>query len=227
LKSLLAVRDIFKGSECRYLLNKLYIDDYCVWIQQFADSRLATFTRTLDEAVARLFDPANTNDAGIPATLQGRHTAAKELTGWGLCGLEGEALTHGMHMIGDEEENCDEESSDLNHAARIVEVEGGESSEGESSEEESDEESSEEESEGESSEEESDEEGSEICSTSKQSVSDVEEIARMLGSAAIEPAGASSDGHAVVQQTEMLAMQKELADMKLKESTEGGGVAAP
>jgi len=33
IKSLIAIRDAFIDGECRYVLNDLYINDYCVWIQ--------------------------------------------------------------------------------------------------------------------------------------------------------------------------------------------------
>jgi hypothetical protein len=33
IKSLIAVREAFIDGECRYVLNDLYINDYCTWIQ--------------------------------------------------------------------------------------------------------------------------------------------------------------------------------------------------
>jgi hypothetical protein len=33
IKSLIAIREAFIDEECRYILNDLYINDYCVWIQ--------------------------------------------------------------------------------------------------------------------------------------------------------------------------------------------------
>ena len=41
LRALLATRKIFAKSESKYLLNRLWIDDYCVWLQSpEADGRL-------------------------------------------------------------------------------------------------------------------------------------------------------------------------------------------
>lgn len=40
LKCLLQIRATFNKGDCRYLLNDLYITDYCVWIQYSKEKRL-------------------------------------------------------------------------------------------------------------------------------------------------------------------------------------------
>jgi hypothetical protein len=188
LKSLLEVREIFKGSECRYLLNKLYIDEYCVWIQQLDDRRLTAFTHALESTIASSFDaeqPVAGEGGGI---LAASHTVAKNLVGWELCELEAEAQAHGMHMIGDEEE-------------------GGE---GEGEEEESSEEESSDEEDDESEDEESDEE------EEKEGLAE-----NTVKGAAIQVLDSPVDS-TDVQQAEMLAMQKQLGDMKLKTVSASG-----
>jgi len=54
LKWLLRIRGIFKRDEQRYLLNRLYLDDYCVWIQKISDATLARFSDAVVEAMPRL-----------------------------------------------------------------------------------------------------------------------------------------------------------------------------
>lgn len=38
LKVLLHLKNLFKKSEPRYHLNNLYIDDFCIWVQQLKDT---------------------------------------------------------------------------------------------------------------------------------------------------------------------------------------------
>ena len=33
IKTLIKIRETFIDGDCRYILNDLYINDYCVWIQ--------------------------------------------------------------------------------------------------------------------------------------------------------------------------------------------------
>nr|CAD7442013.1 unnamed protein product [Timema bartmani] len=49
LKCLLEVHSLFNSSEPRYLLNQLYIRDYCVWIQQASNYKLASIADALSE----------------------------------------------------------------------------------------------------------------------------------------------------------------------------------
>ena len=55
LRALLATREIFAKSESKYLLNRLWIDDYCVWLQTpDVGACLEGLTREYAEARAML-----------------------------------------------------------------------------------------------------------------------------------------------------------------------------
>ncbi|XP_045164880.2 protein SHQ1 homolog [Mercenaria mercenaria] len=49
LKALLEVRNILMDQECRYVLNDLYITDYCVWIQSISEKRLQSLSETISK----------------------------------------------------------------------------------------------------------------------------------------------------------------------------------
>ncbi|KAG8323262.1 Hsp90 cochaperone shq1 [Homalodisca vitripennis] len=49
LKCLLEVHSLFNHSEPRYLLNQLYISDYCIWLQRASERKLAKFTEALEQ----------------------------------------------------------------------------------------------------------------------------------------------------------------------------------
>lgn len=49
LKCLLDVYKMFNLSEPRYLLNQLYIKDYCIWIQQLKSSHFETIIKLFDD----------------------------------------------------------------------------------------------------------------------------------------------------------------------------------
>ncbi|XP_054262812.1 protein SHQ1 homolog [Macrosteles quadrilineatus] len=49
LKCLVEVHSMFAASEPRYLLNQLYINDYCIWLQRASETKLAKFTKALEE----------------------------------------------------------------------------------------------------------------------------------------------------------------------------------
>ncbi|KAL1456772.1 hypothetical protein WDU94_001475 [Cyamophila willieti] len=49
LKCLLSIHSMFNASEPRYLLNQLYIVDYCIWIQQISDKRIKNLADALNE----------------------------------------------------------------------------------------------------------------------------------------------------------------------------------
>lgn len=56
LKCLLTVFQLFNKSEPRYLLNQLYIQDYCVWVQNCSNETLGSLAeslRTVREAAER------------------------------------------------------------------------------------------------------------------------------------------------------------------------------
>lgn len=47
LKCFLQVHQLFNKSDPRYILNQLYIQDYCVWIQKSNDETLASLAESL------------------------------------------------------------------------------------------------------------------------------------------------------------------------------------
>ncbi|XP_046400316.1 protein SHQ1 homolog [Ischnura elegans] len=49
LKCLLQIHSIFNGSEPRYVLNQLYIKDYCIWIQKASKNRINSLAEALDK----------------------------------------------------------------------------------------------------------------------------------------------------------------------------------
>lgn len=49
LKCLLSIHSIFNSSEPRYILNQLYIQDYCIWIQQVSDKRIRKLAEAFKE----------------------------------------------------------------------------------------------------------------------------------------------------------------------------------
>lgn len=49
LKCLLEIHELFNGSEPRYLLNQLYITDYCIWIQSTSDKKLSRLTSAMQK----------------------------------------------------------------------------------------------------------------------------------------------------------------------------------
>eukprot|EP01080_Neovahlkampfia_damariscottae_P009903 gene9903-2225_t len=49
LKCLLDIKDIFEHDQEKYLLNKLFIDDYCIWIQKTNDSMLFKLGDKIEE----------------------------------------------------------------------------------------------------------------------------------------------------------------------------------
>ncbi|XP_069793124.1 protein SHQ1 homolog isoform X2 [Narcine bancroftii] len=49
LKCLLAIHKIFRESDPAYLLNDLYITDYCIWIQKVKSKKLALLAETLQK----------------------------------------------------------------------------------------------------------------------------------------------------------------------------------
>ncbi|KAM6176851.1 protein SHQ1 homolog [Erethizon dorsatum] len=50
LKCLLDIHKIFQENDPAYILNDLYISDYCVWIQKAKSKKLSTLAKALEEA---------------------------------------------------------------------------------------------------------------------------------------------------------------------------------
>jgi protein SHQ1 len=79
LKVLLSIRAVFEHTDTHYLLNKLFIDDYCLWLQGCAsDTRVtpsSTSDRDLDASPTSITVGIDTN-AGITGRGRGREREA-------------------------------------------------------------------------------------------------------------------------------------------------------
>ncbi|KAI5701062.1 hypothetical protein M8J75_005735 [Diaphorina citri] len=130
LKCLLSIHSIFNSSEPRYILNQLYIQDYCIWILQVSDKRI----RKLAEA----FKEVTISKSDLGFDLDELETAARiveeEEVERALCNHGGTAA-----RIVEEEEV---ERALCNHVSTLVLCSNSEQSESSSNESESDEESS-------------------------------------------------------------------------------------
>ena len=51
LKCFLQLYHIFEHSETKYLLNTLYLEDYCIWIPQLSETTLSALAFTFETAV--------------------------------------------------------------------------------------------------------------------------------------------------------------------------------
>ncbi|KAG1710747.1 hypothetical protein DVH05_013472 [Phytophthora capsici] len=96
LRALLTLYRIVEKSETQYLLNSLYIQDYCVWIQSVSDERLQTVSTELEAHIAAF---------------------SKSETGWALEELERslfekESSSSESESSDSEESSSEEESSD-------------------------------------------------------------------------------------------------------------------
>ncbi|KAK1944887.1 Protein SHQ1 [Phytophthora citrophthora] len=102
LRALLTLYRIVEKSETQYLLNSLYIQDYCVWIQSVSDKRLQTVGAELEAHIAAF---------------------TKSETGWALEELErslfevdevehNESLSSESDSSDSDESSSEEESSD-------------------------------------------------------------------------------------------------------------------
>ena len=52
LKCLLHIFHLFNKSEPRYLLNQLYIQDYCIWIQRASEDTLISLGNAMETVIA-------------------------------------------------------------------------------------------------------------------------------------------------------------------------------
>lgn len=55
LKRFLLIHQLFNKSEPRYLLNQLYIQDYCIWIQKCSEETLASLGDSMTSVNSTLF----------------------------------------------------------------------------------------------------------------------------------------------------------------------------
>ena len=54
LKALINIHSIFESSETHYILNKIYLDDYCCWIQQINEETLINFGKAYNLEKSKL-----------------------------------------------------------------------------------------------------------------------------------------------------------------------------
>lgn len=54
LKCLLKVHDIFVHADVFYLFNKLFVTEYCIWIQQLTDNKIHQFSQLVTRELADL-----------------------------------------------------------------------------------------------------------------------------------------------------------------------------
>ncbi|KAG2529701.1 hypothetical protein JM18_002727 [Phytophthora kernoviae] len=111
LRALLTLYRIVEKSETQYLLNTLYIQDYCVWIQSVSDERLQRVSKELEAHIAAF---------------------KKDNTGWALEELE-------RSLLEASESEHDAASSDSSSSEESSSEEESSSSEEESSDEEQEE----------------------------------------------------------------------------------------
>jgi protein SHQ1 len=50
LRCLLEIKRLFERSDQKYHLNRLYIDDYCIWIQKIGRKKLKVLSKHIQNA---------------------------------------------------------------------------------------------------------------------------------------------------------------------------------
>lgn len=111
LRALLELHRVVEKSETQYLLNTLYIQDYCVWIQSVTDEQLLVLSERLEKHISAF---------------------KKADSGWGLEDIE-RSLLEEEHAKGEEGESS---SDDDDSSSEEESSEDDESSSGEEGEEE-------------------------------------------------------------------------------------------
>uniref|UniRef100_A0A1B6DBX3 Protein SHQ1 homolog n=1 Tax=Clastoptera arizonana TaxID=38151 RepID=A0A1B6DBX3_9HEMI len=56
IKCLLHIHKLFNESEPRYILNELYIKDYCIWVQNLSDSRIENLIESIQKVIINKCD---------------------------------------------------------------------------------------------------------------------------------------------------------------------------
>jgi protein SHQ1 len=97
LRALLAIRRIFKKEDARYLLNKLFLDDLCVWAQAIKSN--------LGDAV---FVELGTS---LSVVIQGLSKSSPGLSHWNLETIEAKVIA-GEDPLGEEEEEEEDDDDD-------------------------------------------------------------------------------------------------------------------
>ncbi|XP_037006164.2 protein SHQ1 homolog [Artibeus jamaicensis] len=99
LKCLLDIHKIFQESDPAYILNDLYISDYCVWIQKAKSKKLAALAKTLRE---------------VSLTKAQLGLEVEELEEAALLVQEEEAAVEAAHSVsGPQTSSCSSEASDV------------------------------------------------------------------------------------------------------------------
>lgn len=112
LKCLLRIRAIFEHTDTHYLLNKLYVDDYCTWIQQQQqdDTTHGLHADSLYE-FAKAYNAAK-------SSIEKHPHQGKELMGFNLPALEQWASDSADHRSG-----CPSEETDATIPAHLLSFE--------------------------------------------------------------------------------------------------------
>lgn len=106
LKCLLEIHDLFNDDDPRFILNDLYITDYCVWIQKISDKKLNSLAKTLQKVALH-----------------------KKDIGWQLEDLEKAAKIVAEEENSKGEEDTDSSDEDSEDSDSDTEEESGEESE--------------------------------------------------------------------------------------------------
>ena len=123
LKCLLEMRRIFQQTDSHYMLNKLFIDDYCVWVQQVDDESLSLFANEFNTVVTEMEGDG---------TYKGRDWMQLNLSAiedWAKqcqvhdCGEDTSENTDD-DSSGDEEYSSDSDEADSDHASSDDEDDG-------------------------------------------------------------------------------------------------------
>ena len=69
LKCLLQLRAIFERTDSHYMLNKLFVDDYCTWIQQVGEDTLQRFAKRYNDAKNQFESGADRGKARVELNL--------------------------------------------------------------------------------------------------------------------------------------------------------------
>jgi hypothetical protein len=56
IKCLIEIRQSFNDGDCRYILNDLYINDYCVWIQYVSERHIQNLAEYLENVILILLN---------------------------------------------------------------------------------------------------------------------------------------------------------------------------
>ena len=120
LRALLAARRILAREDARYLLNPLFLTDYCVWLQALGEGEGGGVAGTEGDGLAA--EPASRGDALLFELGSQLASAAAALTRdapglahWRLARVEqfaGEGIVEGVSDEGGDDKSSDDESSD-------------------------------------------------------------------------------------------------------------------